>query len=70
MEIGSDGRIITPRRGWKADSRLIPGLVLVLLGILLMLANLGMLEIERLWRFWPVILIAFGLHRILALPGF
>ena len=69
MEIGSDGRIITPRRGWKADSRLIPGLVLVLLGILLMLANLGLLEIERLWRFWPVILIAFGLHRILEKPA-
>jgi hypothetical protein len=69
MEIGSDGRIITPRRGWKADSRLIPGLVIVVLGVLLMLDNLGVLEIERLWRFWPVILIAFGLHRILEQPG-
>ena len=69
MEIGSDGRIITPRRGWKTDSRLIPGLVIVVLGVLLMLDNLGVLEIERLWRFWPVILIAFGLHRLLEQPA-
>ncbi len=69
MEIGSDGRIITPRRGWKADSRLIPGLVIAALGVLLMLHNLGVLEIERLWRFWPVILIAFGLHRLWEKPA-
>ena len=69
MEIGSDGRIIKPRRGWKADSRLIPGLVIALLGVLLMLHNLGVLEIERLWRFWPLILISFGLHRLLEQPA-
>ena len=69
MEVGSDGRIITPRRGWKADSRLIPGLVIVLLGVLLTLHNLDVLEIERLWRFWPVILMAFGLHRLLEQPA-
>ena len=69
MEIGSDGRSIKPRRGWKADSRLIPGLVIAALGVLLMLHNLGVLEIERLWRFWPLILIAFGLHRLLEQPA-
>ena len=69
MEIGSDGRIIRPRRGWKADSRLIPGLVIALLGVLLTLHNLDMFEIERLRRFWPVLLIAFGLHRILEKPA-
>ena len=69
MEIGSDGRIITPRRGWKADSRLIPGLVIALLGVLLTLDNLDVFEIERLRRFWPVILIAFGLHRLWEKPA-
>ncbi len=69
MEIGSDGRIITPRRGWKADSRLIPGLVIALLGVLLTLDNLGVFEIERLRRFWPVILIVLGLHRLLEQPA-
>ncbi len=69
MEIGSDGRIITPRRGWKAGSRLIPGLVIALLGVLLTLDNLGVFEIERLWRFWPVILIAFGMHRLWEKPA-
>ena len=69
MEVGSYGRIITPRRGWRPDSRLIPGLVIVALGVLLLLDNLGVLEIKRFWRFWPVILIAFGLHRLLEQPA-
>ena len=68
MEIGSDGRIITPRRGWRVDSRLIPGLVIAVLGVLLMLDNLDVFEIKQLWRFWPVILIAFGLHRLWERP--
>ena len=28
-----------------------------------------MLEIERFWRFWPVILITFGLHHLLEQPA-
>jgi TM2 domain-containing membrane protein YozV len=37
------------------------GVTLVLLGGLLLLSNLGWLDLHRLARFWPVILIALGL---------
>ena len=34
-----------------------------------MLDNLDVFEVKRLWPFWPVILIAFGLHRLLEQPA-
>lgn len=37
------------------------GLVLILLGVLLLLQNLGLFSWDSLWRFWPVALIAAGL---------
>ena len=37
------------------------GVTLILLGGLLLLSNLGWLDLHRLARFWPVILIALGL---------
>lgn len=37
------------------------GLGLILLGVLLLLQNLGLFSWESLWKFWPVVLIAAGL---------
>lgn len=36
------------------------GLVLVVLGVLLLLSNLGLLDWTALWQFWPLILVAVG----------
>lgn len=48
----------TPRAIW--------GTVLLLLGFLLLLDNLGIVDLGRAWDHWPLILVAIGIGRILA----
>lgn len=36
------------------------GIVLIIIGVVLLLNNLGVLDWDFLWKFWPVILIAAG----------
>jgi len=56
-------------------ARLFAGLVVVALGALALLDNFGILHIERIWRFWPLILVAVGFAKLLqpwgnrVLPG-
>jgi predicted membrane protein len=42
---------------------MLPGLALVLLGTLVLLAHLGIISFDQVWRFWPVILIVAGVVR-------
>jgi predicted membrane protein len=49
-------------------SRLFAGLVVFALGILALLGNFGILRVHDLWRFWPLVLIALGLGKMLR-PG-
>jgi hypothetical protein len=42
--------------------RLMAGIVIIFVGLLLLLGNLHIVEVESIWRFWPVILIAAGLN--------
>lgn len=37
-------------------------IALIIAGTTILLANLGYLELESLWRLWPVVLIAVGLN--------
>lgn len=50
-------------------SRLFAGLVIIGLGALALLDNFGILHIPRIWRFWPLILIALGFSRLLQPRG-
>jgi predicted membrane protein len=47
------------------STRLVVGLVVIILGVLLTLDNLGLVEIESPLRYWPVLLIALGLSKSL-----
>jgi len=40
-----------------------PGLILVVIGTAVLLDHMGIISVERLWRFWPVLLIAVGAVR-------
>jgi lia operon protein LiaF len=40
------------------------GLVIVLVGVLFLLQNLGYIH-GSIWRYWPVILIIFGISELL-----
>jgi predicted membrane protein len=50
-------------------SRLFLGLVIISLGVLALLDNLGVIHIESAWRFWPLFLVAIGLSRLLRPAG-
>lgn len=41
------------------------GIVLILIGVLLLLANLDFIHIRDLVRFWPLLLIAVGVRMVL-----
>jgi predicted membrane protein len=46
-------------------NHLVLGIIVLLLGILFLLENLGMFHVGNLWSYWPVILIGIGFARIL-----
>jgi len=53
----------------RTSSHVVFGMIIVALGVLLLLSNLGIPWIGDAWRFWPVILIAIGLSRIVDNPS-
>jgi predicted membrane protein len=46
-------------------TRVVPGLILVIIGTVILLDHMGILSVDRLWRFWPVILIVVGATRVI-----
>lgn len=50
---------------WHSQRWLV-GAVLIAIGALLLLMNIGLIERFSLWRFWPLILIAAGISRLMA----
>ena len=49
----------------RVTARVLPGLVIVGLGVLLVLNNLDVYPLGGLERYWPLLLVAFGIHRVL-----
>lgn len=50
-------------------SHMVVGSIILLVGILFLLENLGILYVGQIWQFWPVILIGVGIARILDARG-
>lgn len=44
----------------SARTRVLPGLILVIIGTAILLDHMGILPVDRIWKFWPLILIAVG----------
>lgn len=51
-------------RRHSGSGGLVIGVILAGIGVLLLLQNLGILYIDDLWRYWPVILIAVGMTKV------
>ena len=49
----------------RITARVLPGLLVAGLGVLLVLNNLDVYELGGLERYWPLLLVAFGIHRVL-----
>ncbi|MHB0972320.1 MAG: LiaI-LiaF-like domain-containing protein [Thermoanaerobaculia bacterium] len=54
-------------QGWMTG-RIIAGIILIAVGIAFTLDSLDMLEIDGVWRFWPLILVAIGLGKLMTPP--
>ena len=50
--------------GWRSNHGLIPGAIIIGIGVLFLLDNLHIVYVRELWRFWPVALIAVGLVKL------
>jgi hypothetical protein len=53
-----------PSHGWENGHRLIPALIVIGIGVLFLLNNLNILYVSDWVRYWPVILIAIGLVKL------
>ncbi len=53
----------------RFTGRLVFGLVIVVLGVLFTLDNLGVLDAGDTLRYWPVVLVAYGVSRLLGVGG-
>lgn len=56
-------------RGKGNQPGLVAGLVIVVIGVILLLDQEGLVHAWDVWRFWPMVLIAFGLARMLRGEG-
>jgi predicted membrane protein len=57
---------------WSGHGRggpLVIGTIILLLGILFLLENLGYFQVAPLWQFWPVVLIAVGIAKLIDSRG-
>lgn len=55
------------RRGRRSPvGSLVLGALVVTAGVVLLLDNMGIVQVEHIWRFWPLFLIGLGLSRILS----
>jgi hypothetical protein len=53
-----------PNHGWENGHRLIPAVIVIGIGVLFLLNNLNILYFHEWARYWPVILIAAGLVKL------
>ena len=53
-----------PNQGWENGHRLIPAIIVIGIGVLFLLNNLNILYFSEWVRYWPVILIAIGLVKL------
>jgi hypothetical protein len=49
--------------------RLLVGGTMIFVGVFLILVNIGLMDADVLWRYWPVILIVIGLAKMFQEPG-
>jgi hypothetical protein len=53
------------RAQWRTSPGIIPAVVIIGIGSLLLLSNLHIVYVENWWRYWPVLIIAAGIAKIL-----
>lgn len=60
-----ENRMERRARCYTPGRHLFSGMIFVIIGVVFLLGNMGVLEVDRILRFWPVILIALGAFRLI-----
>ena len=61
--------VMIERRGMRFTGRLLFGMLLVSVGLLWTLDNLGIAEVDLILTWWPILLVAYGFVRVTGLDG-
>ncbi|MEW6511288.1 MAG: DUF5668 domain-containing protein [Bacteroidota bacterium] len=48
----------------RFGSQVVIGTLLILAGVALLLENQGLIEVGSIWRYWPLIIVAFGVAKL------
>lgn len=59
-------------RGFRFSSHIFLGMLVIFLGVFFLLGNMGFIYVNRVWAYWPVIVIVFGIFKVITaheLPG-
>jgi len=64
MKLGVTARQYSQNYSRRHSPRTTVGIILIILGVFFMLQNLGLFRFSFIWKFWPVILIAFAIYII------
>lgn len=51
------------KHNWRGTSGWLPGALLIVVGLLVFLDHLNVIHTERLWKYWPVLLILVGVAK-------
>jgi predicted membrane protein len=52
----------------RRHSGMVPGIILIVVGMLFLLDHMGIIRAEQYWIYWPLVLVAIGLARVFR-PG-
>jgi len=50
---------------YSGGSGIVIGTIIVVIGLLILLDNLGIVRVHDVWRYWPVLLVVFGVSKVL-----
>lgn len=54
---------------YQRRRQVIWGLLVMLFGLVLLLDQLDMFDVSRLWHYWPLLLVVLGLNRMIGSPN-
>jgi predicted membrane protein len=61
--VSDEPKIETGRHNWRGTSGWVPGALLIVIGTLFLLDHMNVIQGEKFWRYWPLLLVAVGIAK-------
>jgi hypothetical protein len=56
------------KSAFSMTGRIVAGVILIALGVAFTLDNMDLIDMSSVWQFWPLILVALGLGKLMTTP--